>query len=45
MAAIIINVDDPDDYAEACRVVARQIEEGYTNGLIGWSANSWSIEE
>lgn len=45
MATITINVEDIKDAAEACREVAKLIEEGYTNGFIGWSADTWVIEE
>ena len=45
MATIIINVTDAEDAANACREVAEAIEQGYTNGLIGWSADTWEIED
>jgi len=45
MAQIVIEVSDIDNAADACREVAEQIENGYTNGLVGWSADSWSIEQ
>lgn len=45
MATIIINVTDVEDAADACREVAEQIEQGNTNGLIGWSADSWEIDD
>ena len=44
MATIIINVEDVENAADACRKVAELIEEGYTSGLIGYSADSWEIE-
>ena len=45
MATIIINVDDISDAAEACREVAGLIDEGYTNGIIGVSGDTWEIDE
>ena len=45
MATITINVSDVNDAAEACREVASAIDAGYTNGIVGWSADTWSLEE
>ena len=45
MATITIEVSDIDDAASACREVADKIEEGYHNGIIGWSCDTWSLEE
>lgn len=45
MATIIINVDDIDDAAEACREVAEAIDEGYHSGIIGVSGDTWEIEK
>lgn len=45
MATIIINVTDVEDAAEACREVAQQIENGSTNGIIGWSCDTWEIDD
>ena len=45
MATITIEVSDINNAADACREVAEKIEEGYTNGLVGWSSDSWSIDE
>lgn len=45
MATITINVDDIEDAATACREVANLIEEGYTNGTIGCSGDTWEIDK
>lgn len=45
MATITINIEDIDNAAEACREVAEKIEEGYTSGIIGWSGDTWEMEE
>jgi len=45
MAIITIEVSDIDDAAGYCREVAEKIEEGYQSGLVGWTADSWSIED
>ena len=44
MAQIIIEIEDKNDAADACREVAQLIEDGYTNGMIGCSGDTWSIE-
>lgn len=33
----------PCEIAEALRIIASGIEEGYTSGIVGWSDISWSI--
>lgn len=53
MARIVVNmpnafnddVYDKHDAAEALREIADRIDEGYTNGIVGWSDDTWSIEE
>ena len=45
MATITIEVENREDAVQACREVAGLIEEGYVSGMIGWSADSWSIED
>ena len=45
MATITINVEDPNDAAEACREVANAIEDGYTSGIIGWSGDTWEFDK
>lgn len=48
MATITINIEDIDDLdnvAEACREVAQKIEEGYTCGIIGCSADTWEFDK
>lgn len=42
---VIENIDEEDGIAEALREVAEKIEEGYTNGVVGWSGATWYIEE
>ena len=45
MAQIVIEFGDVNDAADACRYVANLIDDGYTNGIIGCSGDSWYIEE
>lgn len=45
MATITIEVENREDAAQACREVAEQVEQGYNGGLIGFSADSWGIED
>lgn len=45
MATITINIEDVNDAADACREVADKIDEGYTSGLIGFSSDSWELNE
>ena len=46
MANIIINnIPEDEDYAEACRWVAKAIDNGETNGILGWSSIDWYIEK
>lgn len=45
MKIIIENIDPSDgSLEEALREVANKIEEGYTNGIIGYSNANWYIE-
>ena len=44
MVTIIINIENGNEASEACREVARMIENGYTNGMIGCSGNTFEIE-
>lgn len=45
MATITIEVENREDAAQACREVAELIEQGYHSGLVGWSSDSWEIED
>ena len=45
MAKIIIEVENIDDAADACREVATSIENGYYCGTIGVSSDTWEIED
>ncbi len=45
MAQIVIEIEEIEDAANACREVANLIEQGYTNGMIGYSGDTWSLEE
>ena len=45
MTTITIGVENREDAAQACREVAELIEQGYNGGLIGWSTDSWNIED
>lgn len=42
---IVIRVENPNDASDACREVAKSIEDGYTSGTIGWSSDTWEINE
>lgn len=44
MVTITINLENGNEAAEACREVARLIEEGYTSGMIGCSGDTFDIE-
>ena len=33
----------PCEVADALRIIARGIEEGYTSGIVGWSDISWNV--
>ena len=44
MVTININVENGHDAADVCREVARLIENGYTNGMIGCSGDTFEIE-
>lgn len=45
MAQIIIEIEDVNDAADACREVANLIDEGYTNGIIGCSGDTWTLDD
>jgi len=42
---ITINVENEADAPDALRIIAEQIEEGYTSGFVGCSCDTWSIEK
>lgn len=44
MVTITINIENGNEAAEVCREVARLIENGYTNGMIGCSGDTFEIE-
>ena len=44
MITITINVENGNEASEACREVARMIENGYTSGMIGCSGDTFEIE-
>ena len=44
MITITINVENGNEASDACREVARLIENGYTNGMIGCSGDTFEIE-
>ena len=44
MVTITINIENGNEASEACREVARMIENGYTNGMIGCSGDTFEIE-
>ena len=47
MARIIIEdlENDRCEIAEALRILADDIETGYTSGIIGWSSANWALED
>lgn len=45
MATITIEVEERENAADACREVANLIEQGYSSGIIGWSGDSWDIDD
>ena len=44
MVTITINLENGIEAADACREVARMIENGYTSGMIGCSGDTFEIE-
>ena len=44
MVTITINIENGNDASDACSEVARLIENGYTNGMIGCSGDTFEIE-
>ena len=44
MVTITINIENGNEAAEACREVARMIDNGYTNGMVGCSGDTFEIE-
>ena len=44
MVTITINIENGNEASEACREVARLIENGCTNGMIGCSGDTFEIE-
>ena len=44
MVTITINIENGNEASEACREVARMIDNGYTSGMIGCSGNTFEIE-
>ena len=44
MVTITINIENGTEASEACREVARMIENGYTSGMIGCSGDTFEIE-
>lgn len=45
MAQIIINIENEEDAPFACREVASSIENGNICGTIGWSSDTWEIND
>jgi len=41
----IWGIGENDNEADILRYVASQVEEGYTNGLVGATTIEWSMEE
>ena len=41
----ISGIGQDDNEADILRYVASQVEEGYTNGLVGSTTIEWSMEE
>ena len=44
MVTITINIENGNEALEACREVARMIDNGYTSGMIGCSGDTFEIE-
>ena len=44
MVTITINIENGNEVSEVCRKVARLIDNGYTNGMIGCSGYTYEIE-
>ena len=44
MVTITINIENGNEASEACREVARMIDNGYTSGMIGCSGDTFEIE-
>ena len=44
MVTITINLENGNEASDACREVARMIEDGYTSGIIGCSGDTFEIE-
>ena len=44
MITITINIENRNEASDACREVARMIENGYTSGMIGCSGDTFEIE-
>ena len=44
MVTITSNVENGNEASDACREVARMIEDGYTSGIIGCSGDTFEIE-
>ena len=44
MITITINIENGNEASEACREVARMIDNGYTSGMIGCSGDTFEIE-
>ena len=44
MVTITINIENGNEASEVCREVARMIDNGYTNGMIGCSGDTFEIE-
>jgi hypothetical protein len=42
---IIIEIENPNDAQSALAEVGELIEQGYTNGYIGCSSDTWEITE
>lgn len=41
---ITINVENHEDIEDALRIVAEEISEGNTSGMIGYSSDDWELE-
>ena len=40
----LISEKTPDEVADALRVIAKDIDEGYICGIAGWSDVTWEME-